>query len=82
VLLPEQAAPDEALEALRAQVASTVAGKSLCITVLPRADWDARYERDRQPEWGERVAYISRQRRREEIVRKLLHLVPVQPETD
>jgi len=44
--------------------------------------WDDRYERDGQPEWGERVAYISRQRRREEIVRKILRLVAVQPGTE
>jgi|HubBroStandDraft_1064217.scaffolds.fasta_scaffold400329_2 transcription initiation factor IIE alpha subunit len=34
--------------------------------------WDAEYQRDRSPEWYETVAYVSRQKRRREIMRQLL----------
>ena len=44
--------------------------------------WDDRYEPDRKPEWGETVAYVSRQRRRGEIIRKILRLLAVQPRTE
>ena len=36
--------------------------------------WDAKYETHRRPKWGDTVAYISRQRRRGEILRQLLPL--------
>lgn len=44
--------------------------------------WDDRYEPDREPEWGETVAYTSRQRRRGEIIREILRFVPIQPGTE
>ena len=34
--------------------------------------WDGQYDRHRAPNWNETVAYISRQRRRGEIIRQLL----------
>ena len=36
--------------------------------------WDAKYEIHRRPKWDDTVAYISRQRRRGEILRQLLSL--------
>jgi hypothetical protein len=34
--------------------------------------WDSEYWRHRCPEWYETVAYVSRQKRRSEIMRQLL----------
>jgi hypothetical protein len=33
--------------------------------------WDAEYKRHRCPEWYETVAYVSRQKRRSDIIRQL-----------
>lgn len=36
--------------------------------------WDAEYRRHRRPKWYETIAYISRQRRRSEILDHLVAL--------
>ncbi len=36
--------------------------------------WDAEYERHRCPKWYETVAYVSRQKRRSEIIRQLYRI--------
>jgi hypothetical protein len=45
---------------------------SLVNELLAIEHWDAYYIRHSTPEWYETVAYISRQRRRNNIVRQLL----------
>ena len=36
--------------------------------------WDAEYGRHRCPKWCETIAYVSRQRRRSEIIRQLYRI--------
>ena len=36
--------------------------------------WDTEYWRYRCPKWYETVAFVSRQKRRREIIRQLLHV--------
>ncbi len=41
---------------------------------LRECHWDAEYRRHRRPKWYETIAYISRQRRRSEILDHLVAL--------
>jgi DNA-binding GntR family transcriptional regulator len=37
--------------------------------------WDAQYWRNQSREWYETIAFVSRQRRRDEIIRRLLQIL-------